>query len=459
KRNKILKPSHYNTRSGNTMNIIMLSGGSGKRLWPLSNDTMSKQFIKLLKDKDGSYQSMVQRVYGQLGEAKMQGNVVVATNMAQADAIRGQLGEQVELVIEPERRNTYPAILLSCAYLYFKKKVSECEAVAVLPIDVYAGQEYFEGLSRMEEALNTSHADLLLMGAEPTYPSEKYGYIVPAYGKDGIYKASRFVEKPIKQQAQQLIRDGALWNCGVFAFKLGFAVEMLKHSGLPMNDYETFISHYAELEATSFDYAVAEKAKDIAVVKHMGYWKDLGTWNTLTEEMTEHKIGEDILLSDDCLNTHIINMLDIPLIGMGLKDIVVVASHDGILVTDKGQSSYLKPYADKVTKRPMYEIKPWGKYRVIDHAKSTEAQTSLTKRINMQAGMTVDNHYHTNYTQICVITAGEGVFEIDGKEQRVFPTSVISIPMETRHTIKALTDLEWIEVQIGSELSEDDTNT
>ncbi len=157
------------------MNIVLLSGGSGKRLWPLSNDSRSKQFLKLLKNEEGQYESMVQRVYGQIRKAGIDAHIVVATGASQVDSIRSQLGKNVDVVVEPERRDTFPAIALASVYLALEKGMDENEVVLVLPVDPYADIEYFHAMIEMEKAVQAGIADMVLMGIRPTYPSEKYG--------------------------------------------------------------------------------------------------------------------------------------------------------------------------------------------------------------------------------------------------------------------------------------------
>ena len=125
------------------MRIVLLSGGSGKRLWPLSNDIRSKQFLKVVKNEDGEAESMLQRVYRQMQAAGLGAEVTIATSAAQVESIRGQLGDKVSVVVEPERRNTFPAIALSAAYLFFEKNCPPGETVVVLPVDPFVGGEYF----------------------------------------------------------------------------------------------------------------------------------------------------------------------------------------------------------------------------------------------------------------------------------------------------------------------------
>ena len=159
------------------MNIILLSGGSGKRLWPLSNDVRSKQFIKLFKNND-EYESMVQRVYRQITTVDADAKITIATSKSQASAIKNQLGEKASICVEPCRRDTFPAIALAAAYLHDELGVAENEAVVVCPVDPYVDNTYYEAVKNLQELAEQGRANLTLMGIEPTYPSEKYGYII-----------------------------------------------------------------------------------------------------------------------------------------------------------------------------------------------------------------------------------------------------------------------------------------
>ena len=304
------------------MNIVLLSGGSGKRLWPLSNDSRSKQFLKLLKNEQGEYESMVQRVYGQIRKAGIDAHIVVATGSSQVDSIRGQLGKNVDVVVEPERRDTFPAIALASVYLAMEKKMDTDEVVLVLPVDPYADIEYFHIMTRMEEAVKAGIAQMVLMGIHPTYPSEKYGYIVPE--ENAVQKAGAvawpvkcFQEKPSLEKAQMLLEEGALWNGGVFAFKLGYLLDIVRtyEDFEKAGTFENFRSHYGNLKKISFDYEVVERADSVAMVPYDGKWKDLGTWNTLAEEIGASSIGH-VLLGEGTENTTVINETSLPIVGL-----------------------------------------------------------------------------------------------------------------------------------------------
>ena len=427
------------------MNIVLLSGGSGKRLWPLSNDVRSKQFIKIFKGENGEYESMVQRVYRQICTVDQGASVTIATSRTQVSAIHNQLGENVGVCVEPCRRDTFPAIALATAYLHDVKHVPAEEAVVVCPVDPFVEQDYFEALKKLSDLAQAGEANLTLMGIEPTYPSEKYGYIIPA-DKDAVSQVKTFKEKPDMKTAEQYISQGALWNGGVFAYRLGYVLEKA-HELIDFEDYDDLYGKYETLEKISFDYAVVEKEPKIAVMRFAGQWKDLGTWNTLTEAMEESCVG-DAILNETCENVHVINELAVPVLCMGLKDVIVSASAEGILVSDKEQSSYIKPFVDKIDQQIMFAEKSWGSFRVLD-----VQPESMTIKVTLHPGHRMNYHSHMYRDEVWTIVSGTGRTVVDGMEQPVHPGDVVTMEAGCRHTIIADTELTVIEVQLGKEIS------
>ncbi len=427
------------------MNIVLLSGGSGKRLWPLSNDIRSKQFIKIFKTPEGDYESMVQRVYSQIRKVDADATVTIATSKTQVSAIHNQLGEDVGISIEPCRRDTFPAIALATAYLHDVQGIPEEESVVVCPVDPYVNEDYFAALKELGRLAQTGDANLVLMGIEPTYPSEKYGYIIPA-DKGQVSRVSTFKEKPDVKTAEEYIQKGALWNGGVFAYKLSYVLNKA-HELLDFTDYQDLFGKYETLEKISFDYAVVEKENNIQVMRFAGEWKDLGTWNTLTEAMEEASIGEAIL-NDQCENVHVINELDVPVLCMGLKDVVVSASPEGILVSDKEQSSYIKPYVDRIDQQIMFAEKSWGSFRVLD-----VEDESMTIKVTLNAGHQMNYHSHERRDEVWNVISGKGRSIVDGMEQPVQAGDVVTMQAGCRHTLIADTELKVIEVQLGREIS------
>ena len=438
------------------MQLILLSGGSGKRLWPLSNDARSKQFLPLLASPNGVMESMIQRVVRQIREAQLTNNITFATNAVQRDSIINQLGEDVSVVTEPERRDTFPAIALAASYLAKEKKCGSDEIVVVMPCDVYTESRYFVTIGKMVETVKNNVANLVLMGIAPTYPSEKFGYVVPkeTEAAEGIKMVERFTEKPNEEKAKELLAQGAYWNGGVFAFRLGYMMNIVDQY-IKADTFQETHKRYIEFPKISFDYEVAEKAESVAVVPFAGEWKDLGTWNALCEELPSTHIG-NVMMGENNENTHAVNELGIPVFCNGLKDVIVAASPDGIMVCDKQDSEKIKDYANKLITRPMYEERRWGTYCVLDNAKYEDGTRSLTKTIHLNAGKHISYqlHHHRSETWTCV--DGEGIFVLDGERRLVKCGDVMNIPLGHHHAIKAITDLTFIEVQIGNPLVEED---
>ena len=430
------------------MNIVLLSGGSGKRLWPLSNDIRSKQFIKIFKQKDGSYESMVQRVYRQIKKMDMNATITIATSKTQVSAITNQLGEEVGISVEPCRRDTFPAIALATAYLIDVKKVNPEESVVICPVDPYVEDDYFEALKELSNQADKGEANLVLMGIEPTYPSEKYGYIIPETA-DRTAIVKTFKEKPSEAVAREYIAQGALWNGGVFAYKLKYVMNVA-HQLIDFTDYYDLFKKYDTLTKISFDYAVVEKEEKIQVQRFSGEWKDLGTWNTLTEATEEKIIGKGVL-NETCENVHIVNEMNVPILGMGLHDVVISASPEGILVSDKEQSSYIKPFVDQFEQQVMFAEKSWGNFQVID----VEEQ-SLTIKVTLNPGHSMNYHSHQNRDEVWVVVQGTGRTIVDGTEQVIHVGDVITMLAGCRHTVIAETELKLIEVQIGNDISVED---
>lgn len=440
------------------MNIVLLSGGSGKRLWPLSNDIRSKQFIKIFRkpehsvpmgtEHSGGYESMVQRVYRQIKAVDSDATVTIATSKSQVSAIHNQLGEGVGISVEPCRRDTFPAIALATAYLYDVQGVGLDEAVVVCPVDPYVNDDYFVAIQKLWELAQAGTANLVLMGIDPTYPSEKYGYILPT-STDAVAKVDTFKEKPDAATAQKYIDAGGLWNGGVFAYKLSYVLKRA-HELIDFTDYADLFARYDTLTKISFDYAVVEHEKDIAVMRFAGDWKDLGTWNTLTEAMEESAVG-DVRMDAACENVHAINEMGVPILAMGLKNVVISASPEGILVSDKNQSSYIKPYVDAIDQQIMFAEKSWGSFRVLD-----VEEDSMTIKVTLNPGHRMNYHSHERRDEVWTVISGRGRTIIDGMEQPVKPGDVVTMAAGCKHTVIAETELQLIEVQLGTDISVSD---
>lgn len=437
------------------MQIILLSGGSGTRLWPLSNDARSKQFLKLLPAPDGGRESMVQRVVRQLREADIKADLTVATSQTQHDSVISQLGPQASVVTEPSRRDTFPAICLACEYLALEKGCPADETVVVMPCDPYTEPGYFKAIARMAEAVERGEADLMVMGIEPTYPSAKYGYVVPRReeGRE-VLTVERFTEKPDVPTAEKLIAQGAKWNGGVFAFRLGYMTDISRRF-VSESDFASVRAAYGEFPKISFDYQVAERAESIGMVPFEGEWKDLGTWNTLTDELETLDYG-NVTRDGTSENTHIFNETGLPLMCIGTSNLVIAASPDGILISEKAKSENIKEYAAKLKHRPMYEERRWGVYRVIDHTEAPDGFCTLTKRLTLEPGCSISYQKHTHRSEVWTFIGGEGEIVIGADRRPIGRGETVTIPAGTMHALKAKTPLTFIEIQTGSHLVEED---
>lgn len=420
------------------MNIILLSGGSGKRLWPLSNDIRSKQFIRFFKDESSKPISMMERVYKQIISVDKDAVITVATSKTQVPAIHNQLGDDFDISIEPGRRDTFPAIALACAYLSDIKGVKDDEVTVVLPVDPYVDDNYFKSVKRLSNIMESSKENLMLMGIEPDSPSEKYGYIIPR-DKEDITQVKSFKEKPSEDLARKYIAEGALWNAGVFAFKLGYVLDKAREL-LDYTTYRDLYDRYNTLRKISFDYAVVENEKSIGLLRFKGQWKDLGTWDTLSESMDERRIGKGII-SEDSKNVHLVNELDIPVLVNDVRDLIVAAGPQGILVSSKEKSSAIKGYVEKFDDSVMFAEESFGDYRVVDKDDDTEL-----KKINIKKDKCFKLSASNSLRKL-IVTKGSGNIISDSKKETINVTESLEIKKGEETKIKASTDMKIILIE------------
>lgn len=439
------------------MYIVLLSGGSGKRLWPLSNDLRSKQYIRITSDEEsGKICSMLQRVWNQINHVGNFKKVIVTASKAQTEIIKSQLDETIDIAIEPERRDTFPAVALSCLYLIDKLGASENEIVCFLPVDPYVEKDFFVQLSKLEEILNETNGDVAIMGVEPEEVCSKYGYIIPYMVKDQEYfKVKYFKEKPSEIEAENLIRAGALWNCGVFGLRISEILNIFKREGWNCS-YEWLYENYGVLPKISFDYEVLEKANNVYVLPYEGKWSDLGTWNALAEHMEENCIGECIC-DGSCTNTNIVNELDIPTVAIGTNNLMIVSSFDGILVLDKDMSNEVKNVVDEFHFKSNYEERQWGFLKTLDFSQTRNGFT-LLRKITIFENRSSSYHYHNGREEVITILNGRGEIVIEGVRILLSQGTTITIPSKKRHALRAFSNMEYLETHIGKTFGNEDIN-
>ncbi|RIX53092.1 hypothetical protein D3P08_10650 [Paenibacillus nanensis] len=270
------------------MKIVILSGGPGKRVWPLSDNSMPKQYLPVLDGPGGKQESMVQRLWRQLMTADLMEETSISTCGEQVAPLKRLLGPNVPLICEPAQRGSYSAALLTASYLYTVAGVTPNETVIVLPVDFYVEGEFFHCIRSLPKLLRESGSSVMMVGAKAEHPSPRYGYIVPdpGSGEDWGYdsKVKDYYEKPSEAEAETLAAQGALWNSGVYAFRLEFLLSRLSEAGLPVH-YEELYNRYFLLPKISMeDGLIADPKVEKSVIRYDGLWVSLSTWSMLSRQ-------------------------------------------------------------------------------------------------------------------------------------------------------------------------------
>jgi mannose-1-phosphate guanylyltransferase len=437
------------------MQIVLLSGGSGKRLWPLSNEIRSKAFLKLLDGEGGSKESMIQRITRQLAAAGLLPSTHIVTHATQGEITRSQTEGALSVLEEPHKRGTFTAIALAAAFFHSRLKVDREEIVVALPVDSFVEQPFFQAILHCPAVLAQSAADLALIGTSPAGPSSQFGYMVPSpmLEDQDFRRIERFVEKPDASVAADLIRQGALWNCGVFAFRLGFMLDVMLANGLPL-DAGALLGLYGQLPERSFDQEVVEQTANCAAITYGGLWDDLGNWDAFTQHLNNKVTGLG-QVENSSTNTHLVNELPCPIHVIDVSNVIVAAGPDGVLVASKQQASRIKDLL-KNNRMPMMEEKRWGVRRTLDYSRHSQAGESLTSKVTLLAGTNTSYHFHQHRTEICAILSGVGECLMDGRVMAIGSGDVLEIAAGVKHSIKAITAMEYIETWLGEQLDGED---
>ncbi|AET61282.1 mannose-1-phosphate guanylyltransferase [Paenibacillus terrae HPL-003] len=438
------------------MHIVLLCGGAGKRLWPLSNDIRSKLFLRLLPAPDGQQESMLSRVYRQLTIAELDSSTLLLAHRSQVNLAFRHTEGRLPVLGEPAKRGTFTAAALAAAHFH-ARGVGLDEIVCIAPADMFAGNDFFHSVAALPSLLLDSGADLAMLGTRPTHPSDQYGYIIPDRGgirKGNISYASvaRFTEKPDRTGAQQLISQGALWNCGIYAFKLRYMLACMERSDLPLND-KALCAMYDSLPVRSFDEEIAERAERAVVLPYEGEWRDIGSWQALSEQLGNRVIGRG-QISGPAHGTHIVNELPYPLHVIGVEDIIAAASPDGILIAAKSHANAIKEKLGTLQLRPMHGETAWGSYRVLDEFDHRSLDDILAIRLTVLPDHRLNGQCHGSGLKVWTIVSGRGEVMLNGERFAAASGSVFRIQVDTYHTIHADLDrpLELIEVRLGESL-------
>ncbi|MNO33414.1 Alginate biosynthesis protein AlgA [compost metagenome] len=434
------------------MHTILLCGGSGQRLWPLSGRIRSKMFLELLPAPDGGTESMIGRVCRQIDHAGLGQSALFVAHEEQMALARRHTRNRYPVIGEPNKRGTFTAAALGALYLHSTGTAKPEDTICVAPADMYADDAFFECFHQFTDILAASQAELVLLGTRPAHPSDQYGYIVPGKaGAGGYAQVFSFEEKPDVSRARELIRKNALWNCGVFAFPLSFMLSHLRQMGLP-TELAAFTDLYPEFPVRSFDKEVAEHSRQAVVLRHEGEWRDLGSWDTLTARLSHPVNGEGGIWGSS-QDTHIVNQLGIPLHVIGVSGIVAVGGPDGILIAGKKEANTIKEIMQEVSDEPRYGETQWGSYWVLDQT-SSGSDHIFTLKLSLLAGQNISEMPCLHSGKCWIILSGQGEFILNGAAAEARTGGILTFTRGNGHGIKAVTAMELIEIRTVAE--EDD---
>jgi mannose-1-phosphate guanylyltransferase/mannose-6-phosphate isomerase len=457
---------------------VLLCGGSGTRLWPLSRADSPKQLQALAADET-MLQATALRTRGQRRRLNFALPVVVA-----GEAHRFQVAEQLlhvgvqpqVILLEPEGRNTAPAVALA-AHLLAAAGAAD-QLMLVMPSDhLIADVDAF--LAAIELAAPAALAGkLVTFGIQPTSPATGYGYIEPAASDGPVVPVRRFVEKPDPETAARYVAAGHLWNAGIFLFQpSAFLRALAAHapdvaaamapaaSGSAREGLfaRPAAQPFAASPSISIDYAVMEKSPDVCVTPVDMGWSDVGSWDALwrvsaTDGDGNSLRGEGALVG--CTNSFVRNEGGPFIAGLGLDDMVVVATADAVLVAPRARAEEIRKVVDRLERdgrdiaRTSHDVKrPWGSFRRLGIGNGWQV-----KQIVVKPGGQLSLQKHAQRAETWVVTSGEALVTVDSRQSRLGPGETVSIPLGAVHRLEnpAEVPLELIEVQRGGYLGEDD---
>ena len=457
------------------MYAVILAGGSGTRLWPLSREQYPKQFLPLPGTGESEGASLIGATVDRVLAAVSEDKTLIVTHADQAGEIRRRLDlknlSKVRLLEEPLARNTAPAIGLAARYLLHEEGP---EAVmAVLPSDhLIPDRQQFADLLRTGEAAAQAYG-LVTYGIKPTYPETGYGYICCGEKLDATAsRVAMFVEKPDRQTAETYLCDSRyLWNSGMFVFRVGALLEQYRkllpamHGTLEKIDYQNFGNLeelYGELEKISIDYGILERAEGVTVVPTDIRWNDLGSWEAYYQ--LSAKDEQDNYLQGRVLPVNTEKSMVISssrLVGaVGLKDIVVIDTPDALLVCDRNQTQEVKQIADRLKEEGAVEgrehrtvYRPWGSYTSLELGDNYQV-----KRINVNPGARLSLQSHRHRAENWIVISGEALVTVEDQQFTVKQGERAFVPRGARHRMenKGPEPMALIEVQSGDYLGEDD---
>ena len=441
---------------------IILAGGSGSRLWPLSRELYPKQLLNLY-----SSESLLQSTFERLNRFIPAENIISVTNTKHHSNVKMQLSNLCEnplIISEPVSKNTAPAIALGVKYII--ENSDEDEVVIVVPSDLLINDnEKFEK-SLMEAEKYVQQGKIVTLGCKPSYPETGYGYIKAS---DGMVE--RFIEKPDKQDAIRFMEENYYWNSGIFIFKISTIISELETycpeissviKNLTVTGKTVPFMEFDKMPVISIDYALLEKSKNVAIVELQSDWKDLGSWKSIYDVNPKDQNNNVFIghVLDSGSKDSLVYSSSKLVATIGLEDTVVIETEDAILACKKDKAQDVKQIYEKLKEqhddtqmvhKTVY--RPWGFYTVIAAGKGFQ-----TKIIHVNKGQKLSVQSHCHRSEHWVVLSGMAKVVLEGKDHILSPGHSIDIPVQAIHSLQNPfeEDIEIIEIQKGDILSEDD---
>ena len=448
------------------MKILILGGGKGTRLWPLSRENFPKQFIRLFSEHS-LFQETVKRALRLVSEE----DIFIITGEKYEWLVRNELEElgkdKVNVVVEPVGKNTAPAIALGIKKL-MQLETPPSESVLVLPSDhlIKEPEVFIESVKKAEDFVREGY--IVLFGEKPTYPETGYGYIrFKGELRDNVYEVERFEEKPDYELARNYVSDGKhLWNCGIFFFSLGRIIKDFENlmPDIPIRDrYEEFVNRFYEFPEEPFDIAILEKTSKLAVVKVSMGWSDVGSWKSVYDNLPHDERGnatigktKEIESEGDLLLSRGNGLVAC----IGIKDCIIVNTEDATLVVKKDETQKVKNLVqilerenDPRVKEHITAFTPFGSITKLDNGERYKIRKLIIKR---EKEIPLRMHHHR--TVHFIVLKGTAKVKINGLEKYYHENESFFVPKSTPYKIINVgkIPLELIEVQSGEYLGEDD---
>jgi mannose-1-phosphate guanylyltransferase/mannose-6-phosphate isomerase len=445
---------------------VILAGGSGTRLWPLSRKNFPKQFLELYGNR-----SLLQHTFTRMAALSSPERVYVVTNQDHFYNVLNQVRElspsfpEDHIIVEPEGRNTFPAIVLALRYLSERANMRANDAVIFTPADAYVADEALYKATLKRASLHAARG-LIVIGITPGKADTGYGYIEKGKRENGILRVRSFREKPDAELAAEYLASGNyFWNSGVYVGTLdSFLQEIAEHAPDVLNLYqdglEALIAGFVSMPHLSVDHALTERSKNVFVIQGSFGWSDVGSFDALAEVLDQRGINYPKYVGVDSERVFVHSESKRLVVTIGVEDLVVVDHHDSLLIHKKGRSGEvgavlktLQAAGHKEVEHNLFVHRPWGRYEVL-----IDTPNYKVKKIVVYPGAKLSLQSHEHRAEHWVVVHGVAEALVGDKIHRLNANESAYIPAGNRHRLAnpGKVNLEIIEVQTGTYLGEDD---